>query len=250
MHVRGLVLVLCCAMPVAAQDRPVLSELALRHAQGERVEGGREAVIESLIVDSRAVAPEVAADILLRLAGSSRVADPRWRRELLEDAYFRAYAASETYRVAAASATPVDSRQSAQAIASATALTRVSLQVRVAQLMASIDQARARELFEWIDLDLAPGRCESPLVAAVDEYYTGLAVLSRTALGNDFQGRSDALRWMSTFMWRAHLPVEMPAVANALRRFRPTIDEAPYLEGAFRWILESGARDPRSFSTA
>jgi hypothetical protein len=42
----------------------------------------------------------------------------------------------------------------------------------------------------------------------------------------------------------------MPAVARALRRFRPTIDEAQYLEGAFRGILESSLRNPRSFSSA
>jgi hypothetical protein len=233
----SLVLALLSASLAAAQDR------ADPPAQGH------DAVIEALVNDARAAPPEFAADVLLRLAGASRVGPAR-RREILEEAYLRAYAASESYRLAAANSTPVDTRQNAQVIASGTALTRISLQVRVAEEMASVEPARAREMFEWIDLDLAPSRCESPIVAAVDEYYIGLAVLARMTFGNDFQGRSDALRFMSTFMWRAHLPVEMPAVAQALRRFRPTIDEAPYLEGAFRWILESSTRDPRGFSTA
>src|SRR5207253_10732079 len=120
---RGFVLVLLCA--------------AAASAQGERAKEKRDATIDALAADSRAAAPEFAADILLRLAGSSRV-DPAWRRELLEEAYLRAYAAAEAYRQAAASATPLDTRQNAQAVASATGLTRVSLQVRVTEMMATV----------------------------------------------------------------------------------------------------------------
>ena len=225
---------------------PVLRERAPQ-SSGARVEG-RDSAIEALATASRAAPPEFAADVLLRLSESSRIVDPEWRRELLEEAYLRAYASSEAYRVTAV-ATPTDSRQGAQVAASDTALTRVSLQVRVAQMMVSIDAARAREMFEWIDLDLAPGTCDSPLVPAVDEYYTTLAFIARNTYPNDTTGRGDALRFLNLFLWRAHLPSEMPAVAVALRRFRPTIDEALFLESTFRWILESSARDPRSFSS-
>src|SRR5437667_8066805 len=119
----GVVLVVLCATAAAGQ---------------ERAAPAHDAAIEALATDARAAAPEFAADILLRLAGSSHV-DDAWRRELLEEAYLRAYAASEVYRQSAAVATPIDSRQNAQAIASATALTRVSLQVRVTEMMASVD---------------------------------------------------------------------------------------------------------------
>jgi hypothetical protein len=208
----------------------------------------RDAVIESLVVDARAVPPEFSADVLLRLTGSPRIQDPEWRRELIEEAYLRAYSAWDAYRVTATSTSP-HSRQGAQVIASDTALTRVSLQVRAAQLMASVDPLRAREMFEWIDLDLVAGRCDSPLVPAVDEYYTALAVLARQTFGQDAQGRSDALRFMTLYLFQAHLPTDMPAVARALRTFRPTNDEAAYLEGTFRWILDSSLRDPRGFSS-
>jgi hypothetical protein len=235
-----LFLALSGASPATA---PVLSE----RANDARVEG-RDAAIETLVMDARAAPPEFSADILLRLATSTRIAGVDWQRELLEEAYLRAYAAADAYRVTA-TFTPPDSRQGAQVIASDTALTRVSLQARAAQSMAFVDAARAREMFEWIDLDLVPGTCDSPLVPAVDEYYTTLAVLARRTFGTDMQGRSDALRFMSLYMWRAHLPVEMPAVARALRSFRPTADEALYLESTFRWILETSLRDPRSFSS-
>jgi len=230
-----LLAVLGLASPAAAQREPGPKPV-------------RDAAIEAIAFDARAAPPEFAADILLRLAASERVGDPEWRRELLEEAYVRAYAATDAYRVTAASSTPADTRQRAEVIASDTALTRVSLQVRAAQSMAFIDPARAREMFEWIDLDLVPGSCDSPLVPAVDEYYATLAMLARRTFADDTEGRSDALRFISLYLWRAHLPAEMPAVARALRSFRPTADEALYLEGRLRWILETSQPDPRSFS--
>jgi hypothetical protein len=107
----------------------------------------RDPQIEAIAADARAAPAEFAADVLLRLAASPKVVESKWRRELVEEAYLLAYAAPEPYRQIAVSI-PIDSRQSAQARASDTALTRVSLQVRAAQLMAFVDRERARELFE------------------------------------------------------------------------------------------------------
>ena len=42
----------------------------------------------------------------------------------------------------------------------------------------------------------------------------------------------------------------MPAVAQAMQRFRPTAGEAAYLETLLRFIFEGGIRDPRGFSVA
>ena len=159
----------------------------------------------------------------------------------------RAYGAQEQYRRSSAQPIPPDSRQGAQFLALATALTRVSLQVRVSQLMAFTDPTRARELFEWIELNLSPGVCEDPLVPAVDEYYSALSLLARTTFGAD---RAEALRFLELYLWRAHLPSEIPAVARALERFRPRPDEAAYFEVLFRMILEAGSADARGFSSS
>ena len=207
----------------------------------------RDPVLEALVVDAADLPPDFASDALIRLASSPKIVDPEWRRDLLDEAFVRAYGVGEPYRRNSTTPIPPDSRQGAEQLAFATSLTRVSLQVRAAQLMAFSDHARGRELFEWIDFDIAPVGCDEALVPSVDEYYNALSLLARTTFGDD---RGEALRFLSLYLWRAHLPSEMPAVARALEHFRPRPDEAAFLESLFRWILDAGATDARGFSSA
>ena len=57
--------------------------------------------------------------------------------------------------------------------------------VRAVKLMAFVGLQHARDLFEWIDLNLAAGVCADPLVPAVDEYYIALGQIARLAYGGN-----------------------------------------------------------------
>lgn len=208
---------------------------------------GRDRDLRALAVDANNVPSEFSADALIRIAGSGRVTDTAWQRELLDDAFMRAYGAQEQYRRSTTRPLPPDSRQGADRLAYNTTITRVSLQIRAVQLMAFVDQQRARELFEWIELNLAPAACGDPLVPAVDEYYNALSLLARTTFGGN---RGEALRFLELYLWRAHLPSEMPSIARAVQRFKPTPAEGAYLEGRLRLIFEGGSTDARGFSSA
>jgi hypothetical protein len=206
----------------------------------------RDPAIEFLQAEAASVAAEFQADVLIRLSQLPRV-DKGWRTELLEAAYMRAYAAPEQYRRSTSQRIPPDSRQGAQLFASATALTRLTLQVRAVQLMVLIDPVRARDLFEWIDLDLAPGVCADPLVPAVDDYYSALGLIARTTYGHN---RGDAVNFFTFYAWRAHLPSEMAPVARTIQRFRRGTTEAAYLEGLLRLILQGSSTDAVGFASA
>jgi hypothetical protein len=223
----------------------LVAATAEARAQGKPPQ--RDPVLEALALDAADLPPDFASDALIRIASSPKVDDPEWRRDLLNEAFMRAYGVAEPYRQDSKTPIPRDSRQGAEQLAFGTSLTRVSLQVRAAQLMATSDHARGRELFKWIDLDVAPATCDEALVPSVDEYYSALSLLARTTFGDD---RGEALRFLSLYLWRAHLPSEIPAVARALERFRPRPDEAAFLESLFRWILNAGATDARGFSSA
>jgi len=206
----------------------------------------RDAAIEFLEADAAGVPPEFEADVLIRLSQLPKV-DRTWRREMLDTAYERAYAAPEQYRRSTNQQIPADSRQGAQLFANGTALTRVTLQIRAVQLMARIEPLHARDLFEWIELNLAPGACADPLVPAVDDYYGTLGSIARTAYANN---RGDAMQFLEFYAWRAHLPSEIPAVARAMQRFRQGPVEAAYLEGLLRLILQGSSLDASGFSSA
>jgi len=206
----------------------------------------RDQAIEWLQSDAGSVPPEFEADVLIRLSQLPKV-DKVWRTELLDTAYLRAYSAPEQYRRTTNQQIPADSRQGAQLFANVTALSRVTLQVRAVNLMALVDPQHARDLFEWIDLNLAPGACADPLVPAVDDYYGTLGFIARTAYARN---RADSLNFFELYLWRAHLPSEMPAVARAIQRFRKNPIEAAYFEGLLRLILQGGSIDASGFSSS
>ena len=79
----------------------------------------RDQTIEQLVADAASVPPEFEADVLLRVSALPKV-DKEWRRELLDTAYLRAYAAPEQHRRATTLQVPPDSRQGAQVFANAT----------------------------------------------------------------------------------------------------------------------------------
>jgi hypothetical protein len=206
----------------------------------------RDQVIELLAADAASLPPEFNADVLLRLSALPKV-DTVWRREMLDEAFFRAYGAPEQYRRATTTQVPPDSRQGALVFAYATALTRVTLQVRVIELMAIVDPGHARELFEWTELNLAAGNCADPLVPSVDEYYGALGQIARLSYARN---HADALNFLELYLWRAQLPSEMPAVARAIEHFPRTELEAEILEGLLREILHGNSADPAGFSSA
>jgi hypothetical protein len=206
----------------------------------------RDPAIEFIVADAASLAAEFDADVLIRVSQLPRV-DRTWRRELLDEAYMRAYSAPEQYRRASTRQIPADSRQGAQVFAYATALTRLTLQVRAVELMTLVDPRHARELFEWIELNLAPGVCADPLVPSVDEYYSVLGLIARTSYAVN---SGDGLNFFQLYLWRAYLPSEMPAVARAIQRFPRGMIQATYLEELFRQILIGSSTDAPGFSSA
>lgn len=209
----------------------------------------RRTALEAIVREADTVPPEFGADILIRAAQAAGRIDVAWERDLLDEAFRRAYSAQQPYRRTSAPLPP-DTRQHAEAIAADTPLDTLSLQVRVVQLMRLLHPVHARELFEWIALSVEPSACDSALVPALDEYYLALATLARETFPKTSAGRADALSFLELYLWRARLPSEMPAVVRALDRIRRTREEAAYFERLLYVLLESSNADPRGFSVA
>jgi len=204
--------------------------------------------MEALVNDASAVPAEFAADLFIRIAGSPNLDDRARKRELLENAFMRAYGAQEAYKRATPVA-PFDSQAGAAARAYATGLDALTLQLRAVAGLVPINPARARELFEWITFYQPPSSCDSLLVPVADEYYATLATIARRTFDATAEGRASALRFFEIYLWRAHLPSEVPAVLRAVKTMRLARAEAGYFEGALSAIVDHVDTDPRGFST-
>src|ERR1700759_2885372 len=84
--------------------------VALGAQEGPASPPRRDTIIEQLVNDAGSLPPEFNADVLIRLSQLPKV-DKVWRREMLEEAFMRAYGAPEPYRRATTTQVPPDSRQ-------------------------------------------------------------------------------------------------------------------------------------------
>lgn len=208
----------------------------------------RDPLLVALVSETGAAPPEFAADVLTRLATSDRIADPEWKRELLELAFDRAAIAHEPFR-RSAGAVPPDSRTAALLQAYDIRLDRVSLQARVAVGMLPVDAERAHEMFDWIDPHFGPTSCDDLLVANADEYYGALTRLALGASRLSAYGRANAISYLGFYLGRARLPSEMPALVRSVRAVKPSAMELAYLDGVLRFALDHAVKDVRGFET-
>ena len=227
----------------------VLAAVIVLTAPVAAEQSSRDPEIESLAFRTVSVSPELAADVLLRLAASPRVTDPSWKRELVDLAWERSFSAREPFRREAANAPP-DSRAAADTLAFDTKLDRVNLQTRAVVQTLRLSAARAREMFEWIDFELKPQPCEEPLVPVLDEYYSTLAAVARTAFGESFIERADGLWFFQLYMWKASRPQEMLGITRATLQYKASPPDAQYLESVLQWIFEHSVQDARAFSAS
>jgi len=91
----------------------LLTLLALCGSAGAQDPPKRDGAIELLVADAYGAPPEFTSDALIRISSLARV-DKAWRRELLNEAFMRAYGAPEQYRRTTTQQIPPDSRQGAQ----------------------------------------------------------------------------------------------------------------------------------------
>jgi hypothetical protein len=206
------------------------------------------AAVEALAGDASGAPAEFAADLLIRIAQSPNIDDPARKRELLEAAFMRAYGAQEPYKRLAPTV-PLDSDAGSVTRARATGLDTLTLQLRAVAGLVPIDARRARELFEWIEFYLPPATCDAALVPVVDEYYATLATIARRTFDNTVEGHAEALRFFGIYLWRTHLPSEIPAVVRAVKAMRLSRVEAGYFEEALSAIVDHTDSDARGFST-
>lgn len=208
--------------------------------------------IESLVAEAYYLPPEFAADALIRIAQSNRVADRRWKKELLESAFGLAAKAQEPVRLksAAVGGYSVDTTAGYASYAFERRLDALSLRARAAREMLKVDKRRARELFGEIPPapPLPPRRCEDALVYDVSDFYETLGAVAAEAFAAEEVEQGAQVRFVLPYIEAVSAHAQVAPALRVVAALKPTPVESLTLAGALARALEKIDADDRSFS--
>lgn len=133
--------------------------------------GGVDAELHAVFDNLPLVAPEIAADVALRLLESPITRDAALRLNALELTDSLIATVPEPVRRTLTVGDDLDTASGSKHLAMLMALDRVSLSLRVVRVLLRWNPQGARERFASIDLALRPTPCTSGLVPDVADYY-------------------------------------------------------------------------------
>lgn len=152
---------------------------------------------------AREAAPEVGADLLLRLAGSPRVRERGAKRELVEEAFERARESRREYTLG-----------SAEGIS----LSRVALQSRAVRRMIGVDAVRALRLYRQMGVTAPPGaRCGDREAATAVEQTQALKELMRRGFLDSERRRGADFDLLSEAVAAARAVEQLESLAELIR---------------------------------
>lgn len=205
----------------------------------------------SLVDLSHSAPPEFAADTLLRVVESGKIADRDARRELVEQAFQFGAMAKFPVRMRAMHGNMADTRSGFLSKAYDLKLDALSLQSRAVRAMVTIDPAKARELFLQIPRPaLAPLTCQDALVYDTADYYQALTAVVHTGFSAQARKKEEHLTFLLDYLGQASSPSQLAPLARVVKSVDVTPQQREIVLTKFNGLLESMQSDDRSFSAS
>ncbi len=193
--------------------------------------------ILDLIGYAQAAPPEFAADALIRIAESDKVADPAWKRELLEQAL--ALAPGAQYKVKRPNASGGGANIGYFSFAFEMEMDTLSLQWRAIKALYKTDPARARQLFGQVPPPrLEPLTCRDGLVYDVGPFYEALSEISK----------DQKVDFIEPYVQQINSHTQVDPVIQLILSRKAAPRELERLSGELSAALGQIEHDPRSFS--
>ena len=237
------------AQQAATQTRPAQTDAPARAAQTKRPP--RPAELEALVVDARALPPEYAADVLLRLVESGKITERAWRRELLDEAFRTAGGAQASIkRRIAPGLNYAYTREDYEARAFGLNLDTLSLRLRAINAMLKVDKHKARELFTELPrkLPLAPLTCNDALVYDVADFYNTLVRVTSTTFNAEEKARDEDVLFVMPYIDAMSTPAQILPTIWIVKEAGDTPSRFALLLHAYSATLNKiEAKDSRSF---
>jgi hypothetical protein len=200
---------------------------------------------------ANAAPPEFAADALLRIVESGRLADRNARHQLVEQAYQLAASAKFPVRMVGLPGTTTDTRSGSLNQAYAFKFDALSLESRAVRDMLLLDPSKAREMFEQtVKPTLALLTCDDALVYEPSEYYQALSVVVNGAFTPQEKAKEQHVNLLMDSLGQAASPSQLAPLAGAVESASVTSAQHQILWAHFNGLLESMRPDDRSFAAS
>jgi hypothetical protein len=249
-----LIVALWAIAPTAGQQRAGAQTKQTRppaRAATPRTAPTRPAELEALIVDARSVPAEFAADVLLRLVESHKLAARAWQRELLEEAFRTAGGAQQPLkRRIAPGLDYAYTREDYRARAFQLNLDTLSLRLRAVNAMLKIDKGKARALFSEIPsrLPLAPLNCDDALIYDLWDYYTTLNQIITETFSPAEKARNEDMLFIQSYVEEISAPEQLLYTSALVGRVGDSPARLAPLIHAYSMALRKIEADARSFT--
>jgi truncated hemoglobin YjbI len=173
--------------------------------------------ILALVDRARALPPEFASDLMLKLAASPRVAEKQWKRELIEEAFLSGAHAQLPYYQRGAPGT--DERESQEAWPND--LEALTLQTRAVEAMQPLDPQRARALFEDIVYPELPFvSCQEVKTPNLEKYFSAAIRVFERGFTPRQREKEDDIAFLKQLIGRIRTPSEVTPALRMLVEVR------------------------------
>lgn len=204
------------------------------------------------LVDAAPVAPpELAADILIRIVESGRVADPAWRLEILDQAFHLAAAAKYPFALSAASAVGMntDSDAGVRHAALDANVDALSLRCRAVNGALKVDRDKALALFREIPiLRLSAHTCEDAMKESPGIFFETLGQIFAQAFSPQERAKGKHVDFAEEYLRGLSSPTELLPAMGMIAAHKLTADELERMAGALVASIQQLNSDDRTFT--
>ena len=228
----------------------VCSLLTNAQQSAKRESKVKSARLDAFITNASAAMPEVAADLLIKVAESNLISDRQKRIELLEEAFRRSGEVQEKTR-RKMWAGLVDSRGGFLSAALDQQLDALSLRCRVVRAMLNLDAERARKLFLEIPTIKAPAlSCSQSLAYDMTDFYKTLGLIASKTFSAVEIEQGEKLRFIQSYVETLQSPAQVSPMLNVLIDSRLTAADLSIVGKSLSNALGKLSSDPRSFAAS
>jgi len=206
--------------------------------------------VDDFIARVSSAPPEIATDLLIRIAESRLIKDKQRKINLLEDAFVRSSDVQKKIRMKRWTGL-VDTPSGYLSAAYDLQLDELSLKTRTVNAMLTLDSERARTLFSQIPrMEMAPLRCSDVLTYDVSAFYETAGRVADKSFTNREKAEGSTVRFIQTYLKDVVSPAEVPSAIEVIVNLRPSISELNLLKPDIVSALKRVHTDPRSFAVS